>query len=68
MEVLGRVCDVMWCLVVRISHIGVVSVGEGEEESARRFFLVVREASWVIFWWMCVRRAVEALRVCRRLD
>ena len=35
-----RVCEVIWCFVVRISHIGSMSVGEGDEEvdEVRRLF------------------------------
>lgn len=37
---LRRVWEVMWCFVVRISHIGSTFVGEGDKEleTARMFF------------------------------
>ena len=63
---LRRAWCVMWCFVVRISHIGSISAGNGDKEVevARRFFLVEAEAASVALLWMWVRRAVEALRIC----
>lgn len=42
-----RVCEVIWCFVVRISHIGSTSAGEGDEEFEafrRSFFLEINAA------------------------
>ena len=63
---LRRAWCVMWCFVVRTSHIGSMSVGDGDEEVevARRFFLVEADVASVALLWMWVRRAVEALRIC----